>query len=250
MENESEDPTGGAPSPIGATAWPPGIVPPPEPGRTFRLPNGVVLDLSEWMSESFRSAFFVEPYTLDKEWELFTYGRGAPIPGTDRTATRALTNLPRSGDSGLPRGWEMYVLQWRAMVNMPLEQPILDWASETSVQFEYNSKFYGQTTLLDLLLGARAIGDPMPIHVRENLGFRAAVTTDNEKAVETLRTWLRGSAIADSVREAATELDTIIRMQSDENVRAALRHVQAKLQPGRVLTAWVHLEGPIKRVIL
>jgi len=218
----------------------------------IRLPDGTVLDLSEWSNESFRSALFVNPWSAQNVWELFVYSRGVAIPGTDIVANRAHTNIPRSGDSGLPLDWAMYVLQWRAALNMTLEQPVLDWAAETVVQFEYNGKYYGNTPLIDLLLGARPVGDPLPVHMRENLGFKVTVSTDNERAVAQLRDWLRGggSVLPENVRDAVTELDAILRLQPEGPVAASLRHVQAKLRPGRHLMAWIHLEGPVKRVLV
>jgi hypothetical protein len=223
---------------------------PPSFTKELRLPDGTVLSLADWVNESFRSAFYVSPWNAQNAWDLFTYARGTAIPGTDLVATRAHTNIPRSGDTGLPREWEMHVMQWRAATNMPLEQPILDWAAETVVQFEYNSKISGNAPLIDLLLGTRTIGNPMPVWMRENLSFQVVVKTENERVVGQLRDWLRGGSAADNVRDAVAELDAIVRLQSDQQLVKSLQHVQAKLQPGRQLLTWIHLEGPLKRCIL
>lgn len=43
------------------------------------------------------------------EINLFIGGVGSPIPGGSRTLTKVDTNIPRSGDTGLPEGWEMLI---------------------------------------------------------------------------------------------------------------------------------------------
>ncbi len=182
-------------------------------------------------------------------WELFTYSRASVIPDTMITAKRSHTNLPRNGSNGLPRDWEMYVTRWRAHTNMVLDQVILDWASELVVSFAYNDKVYSSTPLIDILLGTRSIGDPLPIHMRENLGYMVQVE-NNQAATAKLQEWLRkdDSEVHSKVN---TELDAIVRLHADnQNLVSALRYAQSKLQKGRTLTLWTHLEGPLKRCVV
>jgi len=231
-----------------AAAALPSLIP---PGVTqLRLPDGRVIDLTEWkLNRSFRSALVIDSHEpCPSDWALFTYNRSQSIVGTNLKATRAHSNIPRVGDSGLPKDWEMYVMRWRATISMPLVQPVLDWATETAVQFEYNSKIYADATLLDLLLSPQSLD--APTHMQENLPYQVTVNS-TPAAVAALREWLRtDSDASDQVRDAVAQLDTIIGMVSDANIGTALRRVQAKLVKSRALTVWVHFEGPLKVVIV
>ena len=224
------------------SAFPPGAM-------SYRLPDGRVIDLTEWVTTSLRSAMIIDPHeACPSEWDMFTYSRGQMISGTARPATHAHANLPRSGELGLPKGWEMCVTGWRATVNMPMHQPILDWTAETSVAFEYASKYYPETTLLDLLLSPHAIDKP-PVHMYENLAYAVRVRSSTS-AVAALRDWLRRDVtLSDQVRDAITELDAIIEL-SPENIARGLRRVQAKMSKGKTVTVWVHLDGLMKRMIV
>jgi len=217
----------------------------------FKLPDGSTITLADMVYESMRSAFIVRPWGEETRWDLFSYSRtqdvtGA-VPGTK--ATRAHTNIPRSGDSGLPRDWEALLCRWRANLNVSLEQPVLDWASETSVQFEYNCKLFSSETLADLLLSPQSLGgEALPVHMRENLSYKVTAETSDKRVLDALRTWLRGPG-SETVRDAITELDMVARL-ADGKIADAIRHVQAKLQPGRQLVGWVHLEGLVKRCVV
>jgi hypothetical protein len=228
-------------------------------GPTITLPDGSKLTLSELVYQSLRSAFIVQPWTSDSEWELFSYGRSQDVAGAPGLkASRAHTNIPRSGDSGLPKAWEAAIFRWRASLNVPLEQPVLDWAAETTVHFEYNDKSWGDEKLVDLLFGAQPLGGTgveLPVHMRENTGYRVRVITDNKQVLQSLRDWLRnyGSGVPAG---ALGDLDVIAKFASRFKVEAidafaaAIQRVQEKLQPGRAMTGWVHLEGLIRRVIV
>lgn len=214
----------------------------------FTLPDGTVIALADLTYTSLRSAFIIQPWTDDARWNLFTYSRSQAIVGVDRVATRSHTNIPRTGESGLPRGWAALIYRWRANLNVPLEQPVLDWANETSVTFEYNQKNYGSEVLADLLFGTQPLGVE-PVHLRECLSYTVTVETSDRRVLENLRTWLRGPAVADNVRETIFELDAVARFVPGPTADS-IRRVQAKLQPGRSLTGWIHLEGPLKRCII
>src|SRR3954470_6956363 len=86
------------------------------------------------------SSFVIDPWGAGSQWNTFSYSRsqdllGAP-PGVK--AGRSHTNVPRSGDMGLPKDWEMAVESWHATLSVPLDQVVLDWAAESFAQFEYN----------------------------------------------------------------------------------------------------------------
>lgn len=215
---------------------------------SLTMPDGQVVSLADWIHTDLRSALIVDPWTGGNSWELFTYGRAQPVSGTGISATRVHTNVPRSGDSGLPRDWEMYVTGWRAQTNVRLDQEVMDWAAETHVQFAYNQMQQGDTTLLDLLLHPQ----PMKlVWMRENMGYQVRVESD-PIATKTFCDWLRaGVEVEQNVRDAVTELDTIIRLHAkSDGLTSSLRHVQKTLAGGRKVTVWVHLEGWLKRVVV
>lgn len=90
---------------------------------------------------------------------LFDYGQSQNTPGSHQLATAAHTNIPRPGMSGLPTRWEFYISRWQAKTNLRLDEPLMDWAAETSVRLYYNNRSYSTTPLLDLLMAPRAFYD-------------------------------------------------------------------------------------------
>lgn len=79
------------------------------PGTTtFTLPNGQVVSIEDWIDDKLYSTVqFRNGQTSPVE--AFVAGRSQPIPGGRRAATRVDTNVPRSGDTGLPQSWQMYI---------------------------------------------------------------------------------------------------------------------------------------------
>lgn len=263
---------------------PPGAT--PVSGAFVNVPwmgaDGKMMQFSfgNYVFESLRSALVIQPWNDDlrEEWELFSYERGHPVPGTiGPEAVRASsihTNVPRSGSVGLPRDWEMKVHEWRATVSCPLEQPVLDWAAETSVKFRYNETLWGDAVLADLLFGSKSLSKNVEerlasvkrpetledaqkiidaqegnyIWMRTGPNYRVDVETRNQAVLKQLRQWLKGSA-PDNVRDAYTELDVISRFVSGPTAES-IKSVLAKLQPGRSLTCWVHLDGVMKKSVV
>ncbi len=133
-------------------------------------------------------------------YTLFGYGQSQPVPGAKETrlATKAFTNVPRPGDSGLPMGWEMYVCRWRATTNLRIDEPIMDWAAESFVQLFYNGHPYSTLPLLDLLMAPQAFmvmedsaDEPnnllpgisrgvLPLWMRENITYEVRIQTPHE----------------------------------------------------------------------
>jgi hypothetical protein len=268
-----------------------GAIPSADPKFTFTrpkmmLPNGIEAFIDEWSTGAMRSAFVIEPWSSMGRTDripLFSYGRSMPIPGTSITATRAHTNIPRCGDNGLPMGWEMLVGKWRANINVPLDQPVMDWAATVNVAFHYNAKRYAETTLLDLILNPEAIGDPQPIHLRENIGFGVDVEQTDRTTHAALCDWLSELKLAHrpNIDQVSTTLvtlatlypktpfaeaimrsidgifttkfaalDVLAKSAPAESAANVIRELQAKIRPGRSLMGWVHLEGPLRRVIV
>src|SRR5262245_40588789 len=75
---------------------------------TLRLPDGSVIQLSDWIDDQlYGGVQLTNGQTTPVE--AFSNGGSQAVPGGTRTATRVDTNIPRAGDSGLPKDWEMLV---------------------------------------------------------------------------------------------------------------------------------------------
>jgi hypothetical protein len=142
------------------------------PGTTtLTLPNGDTIALADWIDDKIYGT--VQLATgQNTPVEAFSGGRSMPIPGGARVQTRVDTNIPRAGDSGLPKDWEMLVYGWgvepmRAMrptapglqpvmadgagaLSDPVQlQPLFNASRMTFLSYEYNTKAYTQGVLLD-----------------------------------------------------------------------------------------------------
>jgi hypothetical protein len=227
------------------------------------LPDGRELSLSEWTMSTLRSAFIVHPYRDDFQWPCFSYGRSQPIVGDpEQLAQLVHTNIPRSGESGLPKDWEMYVTRWRASISEPLAQPILDFASRCEAVFSYNQKKFADAPLLDLLLAPQNIAGieqpNLPVHLRESLSFEVIVSVDRA-TVTHLRDYLlsRTSPIGHTrdewIYDQLAQIEHIAGGFTHEGTQAIaseLRRLREKINPGRKLIGWIHLEGPLKRCVV
>ena len=79
------------------------------PGTTtITLPNGQTVSIEDWIDDKLYSTVQLTNGQTTPV-EAFVSGRSQPISGGTRTSTRVDTNVPRSGDTGLPMSWEMYV---------------------------------------------------------------------------------------------------------------------------------------------
>ncbi len=79
------------------------------PGTTtITLPNGQTVSIEDWIDDKLYSTVqFTNGQTTPVE--AFVSGRSQVISGGARTSTRVDTNVPRSGDTGLPMSWEAYI---------------------------------------------------------------------------------------------------------------------------------------------
>lgn len=155
---------------------------------TLTLPDGSTIALADWIDDKlFGTVQFTHGQT--SPLEVFSSGRSQPIPGGQRVQTRVDTNIPRNGDSGLPKDWEMLVYGWGIKVvrvmrgpnsNTTPQAPTLKddfpttiptppvssgaaaaWSDPpnlrtlfgidrvTAFQYEYNAKFYTQGVIQD-----------------------------------------------------------------------------------------------------
>lgn len=163
-------------------------------------------------TNSLYSSFSITATPSDQsEWRLFASGVGRPIAGDPHLAqTRAHTNIPRDGDTGLPMGWEAFIRTWRASLNMRfVDGPILEWAALTSAELRFNDHTYATTRLLDLLAAPQAVFDDAPsreffntrygatgehpafrpMWIRENLPYGVSIVSP-QRATDGVRRWL------------------------------------------------------------
>lgn len=82
------------------------------PGTTtITLPDGTTVALSDWIDDKHFGT--VELITGQTNSVIaFSNGRSQPIPGGTRIQTKVDTNIPRNGESGLPKDWEFLVYGW------------------------------------------------------------------------------------------------------------------------------------------
>jgi hypothetical protein len=142
---------------------------------TLTLPDGSTIALADWIDDKlYGSAQLQNGQTTPLE--IYISGRSQPIPGGQRPQTRVDTNIPRNGDSGLPKDWEMLAYGWGLMITRAMcpktgqTSPCLpdgDGAFSDPValrtlfnvdrvtffQFEYNGKFYTQGIFQDYPTG-------------------------------------------------------------------------------------------------
>lgn len=157
---------------------------------TLTLPDGSTIALADWIDDKlYGTVQFANGLT--SPLEAFSTGRSQPIPGGTRVQTRVDTNIPRNGDSGLPKDWEMLVYGWGieivrvmrapdtsplaptlkddfnnstlaasaapsapfALSDPPQLQTLFNLNRVTFYQYEYNAKFYSQGILEDYPAG-------------------------------------------------------------------------------------------------
>ncbi len=144
--------------------------PQPPPGRRPRgtelarrdgvpgvvMPDGKFIPLTNWCSGTYYSALAFEADPTFGTFEdgqplgLFTYGPSQRVLGSNRNAYYLHTNIPRSGDSGLPQDWEGLVYGWYADVDHPEVASLWSWIASAYVRLVYNRKHYAQAPLRSL----------------------------------------------------------------------------------------------------
>lgn len=88
---------------------------------TLTLADGSTIALADWIDDKiYGSGQFSNGSTA--QVEIFSVGRSASIPGGTRAQTRVDTNAPRSGDSGLPKDFEMLLYGWAIKI-VRVERP-------------------------------------------------------------------------------------------------------------------------------
>jgi hypothetical protein len=142
---------------------------------TITLPDGSTIALGDWIDDRLYGT--VQFQNGDGgAVEAFASGRSQQIPGGTRNQTFVDTNVPRNGDNGLPKDWEMLVYGLaikpvRAMrpptgsagailadtggaFSNPMRlQNLFMFDRVTFFQFNYNDKMYSQGTPTDYPAG-------------------------------------------------------------------------------------------------
>lgn len=140
------------------------------------------------------------------EYALFSYSQAQNVMGSDQVATASYTNVPRSGWNGLPQGWDFYVSRWRVQTNLRIDEPLMDWAAESTARLIYNNRPITTRPVLDLLMAphdfyvaadldpdnelpASFRGGPMPLWMREAIAYEVRIQV-NDRATQELQTYL------------------------------------------------------------
>jgi len=146
---------------------------------TLTLPDGSTIALADWIDDKlYGSAQLTNGQT--SPLEIFSTGRSQPIPGGIRVQTGVDTNIPRNGDTGLPKDWEMLVYGWGLMItrimnagpngypiladgipqgsgttesDVPLINTLFQIDRVTMFLYEYNAKIYTKGVLQDYPAG-------------------------------------------------------------------------------------------------
>lgn len=141
------------------------------PGTTtIQMDNGKTISIEDWIDDKLYSTVQLTNAQTSPV-EAFVSGRSQPIPGGNRASTRVDTNIPRSGDTGLPMSWEMYVYGIGikmtrvmrattagnvvladgsgALSNPPTLQTLFNVDRVTYLEFAYNDKKYTYGVIQD-----------------------------------------------------------------------------------------------------
>lgn len=191
------------------------------PGTTtLTLPDGSVIALADWIDDKLYGSIELSNGQTTSI-EAFSNGRSQPIPGGTRPQTRVDTNIPRNGDSGLPKDWEMLVYGWgiklvrafggdAATTLAAQSDPVtlatmFDIDRKVYFEYQYNSKAYTNGVIQDypqghgysvfstnaaFELAQNGVPSPrdrvalvLPVHERENLGYKGVFQPEAALAI-------------------------------------------------------------------
>jgi len=79
------------------------------PGTTtFKTPDGQTIALEDWIDDQLYASAQLNDGETSK-LEVFGVGKSQTIPGGTRAQTGVDSNIPKSGDNGLPKDWAMLI---------------------------------------------------------------------------------------------------------------------------------------------
>ena len=194
------------------------------PGTTtLTLPDGSQIMLVDWIDDKIFGSVELEDGDTATQ-EGFSNGRSQPIPGGTRAQTKVDTNIPKAGDSGLPKDWEMLVYGWGVEFVRTTATATLAAASNpvthslayevdrrTAFEYQYNGKAYTSGRLSDYPRGGglyaqyfttanattfdavnNGVPSPrdrvalvLPVHEREGLGYKAVLQPETSLDIGT-----------------------------------------------------------------
>ncbi len=191
--------------------------------------------------DSLYSCMIIESDYALVDVELFSYGLSQGVPGGNCNATRAHTNVPRSGHVGLPMHWDMFVYRWRFQTNVRLDEPVLDWAAETHATLVYHDKPESSLPVMALLMAPQDFS--MPIDLLE-------FATDMPGGPERSRPFTNrrdggpGSGAPLWLRE---NLSYSVRVQTHPKANQELqKYLVAHTNSGRMLL-WCYFDGLLRK---
>ena len=113
------------------------------------------------------SAVQIGQYTQARA-QLFDYAVGSPLPGGNRCATEAHTNMRVAGC--LPAGWTMHVTRLRARITGAVTESVQALLSETRINFKVGEKLEVESTVDALLHGAVTVDTAIPQRCNISVG--------------------------------------------------------------------------------
>ena len=101
------------------------------PGTTtITMPDGTTVALSDWIDDKLYGTCQLGNGQTN-QIIIYSNGRSQPIPGGARIQTRVDTNIPRSGEVGLPKDWEMLVYGWGFKFTRAMRGPTANTTAPT-----------------------------------------------------------------------------------------------------------------------
>ena len=89
---------------------------------TIQLQDGTTIALGDWVDDKLYGSGQFGNGT-NGQVEIFSVGRSQQIPGGNRRQTRVDTNVPRSGDTGLPKDFEMLIYGYAIQIVRAMRPP-------------------------------------------------------------------------------------------------------------------------------
>ena len=188
------------------------------PGTTtLTLPDGQQIMLVDWIDDKIFGSVELEDSDTSAV-EAYSNGRSQPIPGGTRAQTKVDTNIPKAGDSGLPKDWEMLVYGWGvefvrtaatatlAAASTPVTHALAYGVDRlTAFDYQYNGKSYTTGRISDYPRGGGLVAQyfttanattfdavnngsqsprdrvalVLPVHEREGLGYKAVLQPES-----------------------------------------------------------------------
>jgi hypothetical protein len=126
------------------------------------------------------SALVIDPNRGIQRANLFNYSGGMSLPEAPvgHAATAAHTNVPRSGEAGLPIDWYMRVRSVRFRSALMPTEALLEFLRTTEAYFTFNSKVRAEGSLYQMLEAV-----PCDVIMRPCLTYNAIISPTKPEAL-------------------------------------------------------------------